>query len=336
MIQFSKTWCKFTTVATILVLIFIAGIVGLSAQTSKDSTESKNQSSSDTTKQNGIFGSGMNLLEIGLFLGGIGAFLGGIAALIRRHKSDPQTPLIQIVESSVYIDNLLKDKRSEEFSRIEKIVQNVEQSSKASFVEKTTADAYRLQQSGRIDEARQKWRALADYAERKNDDLAKRAGISIGYLLPEREDSLVPYSRSSNLKPPDDLEGHMYRNLGEYAGEGIVVGAVLRYFNSPKFEKFSTLQEHNVGSDSHRIVDVALLDRSERLAAIAECKRIGYIGKEWLAQLTEYCRQGDVQFGLFAADTDPSKWTFLRILEDRIIEITRSQFEEELVESGSS
>ena len=118
--------------------------------------------------------------------------------------------------------------------------------------------------------------------------------------------------------------------------EDIVVNAVLRYFNSSKFERFSTVQEHNVGSGSYGRVDVALLDRSGRFAAIAECKRIGYVGKEWLAQLTEYCRQGDVQFGLFAADTDSSKWTFLRILENRIIEITRSQFETGLVESELS
>lgn len=341
MIQSSKMGLMGSVI--IFVLIFIVGMAGLLAQTIHDDGIDKDKLSRDTAKEKGLFGTSISIGD----LGGIGGFVGGITTLvvaivagirflIRRGKSVPQIPLIQIVESSVYIDNLLKDKRSQEFSRVEKIVQNVEQSSKIPFMEKTTADAYRLQQDGRIDEARQKWRAIADYAERKDDDLAKRAGVSIGYLLPEGEDSLASHSRHPNLRPSDHSEVYMYRNLGEHAGEGVVVGTVLRYFNDSKFEKFSTVQEHNVGSDSHRMVDVALLDRSGQLAAIAECKRIGYVGKEWLAQLTEYCRQGAVQLGLFAADTDPSKWTFLRILEDRIIEITRSQFEEELIKSGLS
>ena len=275
----------------------------------------------------------MSLLEICLSLGGIGAFLGGITALIRHHKSDRQMPLIQIVESSVHIDNLLKDRQSGEYSRVEKIVQNVERSPKASFVEKTTVDAYRLQQIGRIDEARQKWRALADYAERKDNNLAKRAGVSIGYLLPEGEQALASHSTDTNLKP-DDGEAHMYRGLGEFAGEGIVVGAVLRYFNGPKFHTFSTAQEHNIGSGLHR-VDVALLNEKGHPAAIAECKRIGYVGKGGVTQLTEYCRRSDTQFGLFAADIDPSKWTFLKILGNKIAEIDRSEFEMEIVKFGS-
>ena len=95
MIQFSKTWCRFTIVSIILVLAFIAGIVGPLAQTTQDSVGDKNQSSSDTTKKDGFLGSGMSLLEIGLFLGGIGAFFGGIAAvvvIIRRKQ-----PQIQLV-----------------------------------------------------------------------------------------------------------------------------------------------------------------------------------------------------------------------------------------------
>ena len=124
--QFSKTWYRFTIVAAILVLMFIASIVGLSAQTSKNSADDKkNQSSGDATEKNGFLGSGMSFLEICLSLGGIGTFIGGIAAAIaisHRRKSEPQTTLIRIVESSVNIDNLLKDKESEEFSLVEKLM----------------------------------------------------------------------------------------------------------------------------------------------------------------------------------------------------------------------
>ena len=329
MTRFSKVWCGFRATAIILVMIFLAGMMGLSAQTTQDGVVEKDKSSSNEIKEIGLFGRSISLKNLGY----IGTFLIGIAAVIAliRRRSD----ITIVIRDSAYVDNLLEDGQSDKLSRVEKVVRSVERNRKAHFVPKVLADAYRLQQNGRIDEARQKWRDLADYAERKDDDLAKRAGVSIGYLLPEGEAVLASQGKDANLKP-DDTQAHVYRGLGEYAGEGIVVGAVLRYFNDSKFEKFSMVQEHNVGSDSHGRVDVALLDRNGQLAAIAECKRIGYVGKEWLAQLTEYCRQGDVQFGLFAADMDPSKWTFLRILEDRIIEITRSQFEAGLVESGLS
>ena len=196
------------------------------------------------------------------------------------------------------------------------------------------ADAYRLQQNGRIDEARQKWRALADYAERKNDDLAKRAGISIGYLLPEREGVLTSQGKDANLKP-DNTQAHVYSGLGKYAGEGIVIGAVLRYFNNRKFNKFSTALEYKIGSGLYR-ADVVLLNEEKRLAVIVECKTIGYNVKTGIDQLYGYLRGSDARFGIFAADTDPAKWAFLKMLENEIHEINRSQFEAELVGSGST
>lgn len=109
--------------------------------------------------------------------------------------------------------------------------------------------------------------------------------------------------------------------------EGIVVGAVLRYFDSSRFESFFTEREYRIQiGASPRRADVVLCNARGKLAAIAECKRIGYIGESGIAQLKDYLRHGSVQFGLFAADTDISKWTFWR-LENEITEITRSQFE---------
>ena len=166
MIQSSKIWRGFTVSSIIFVLIFIAGIVGLLAQTNDDDGIGEDKVSSDTTKGNGFLRSGMSLLEIGLFLGGIGAFVGGIAAavaIIRRKQ-----PQIQVVlATSKDISELLENRQSDESAQVEKVVKNVERNPRASFIDKTIAHAYRLQQNGRIDEARQKWRALADYAEKK-------------------------------------------------------------------------------------------------------------------------------------------------------------------------
>ena len=111
--------------------------------------------------------------------------------------------------------------------------------------------------------------------------------------------------------------------------EGIVVGTVLRYFK--EFEGFSIEREYEIliGTSPCR-ADVVLCDSEGQLAAIAECKKIGYVGESGITQLKDYLRHGGVQFGLFAADTDPSKWTFWR-LGNEITKITRSQFEDGVV-----
>ena len=71
--------------------------------------------------------------------------------------------------------------------------------------------------------------------------------------------------------------------------EGIVVGAVLRYFSSAKFETFSTEREHEIeiGSSPCR-ADVVFRDEVGQLAAIAECKKIGFAGERGMAQLEDY------------------------------------------------
>ena len=63
MIRFSKICSSFTVVVTILFLIFIAGMVGLLAQTTQDGVVAKDETSSDTTKKEGLFGSDISFLS---------------------------------------------------------------------------------------------------------------------------------------------------------------------------------------------------------------------------------------------------------------------------------
>jgi tetratricopeptide (TPR) repeat protein len=193
-------------IVTILILIFMAGMAGLLTQTPQDSVVDKDLSSSDTTKRNGFLGSGMDLEKTILFLvailGGVGACVGGIAAvvaLIRRRK----LPLIQeVLKTSEDIVVLLEDKESKEYASVEKVVRNVERNSKASFFDKAIANAYRFQVDGRIDEALQKWRDIANHAEGHDNDLAARAWFSIGYLHNEQgreEEALSAYDKAIHL-----------------------------------------------------------------------------------------------------------------------------------------
>lgn len=73
--------------------------------------------------------------------------------------------------------------------------------------------------------------------------------------------------------------------------------------------------------------DVVLLD-GEKKIAIVECKGIGDEKPEGIGQLKSYLSASNTRLGVFANDTDPSGWMFLRNLgEDSFDEINRSEFE---------
>ena len=220
---------------------------------------------------------------------------------------------------------------------VEKAVQDVQSDPEPSFIDKILTEIYTLQRNGRVEDVVEKWRSIANIAEGIDNDLASRAWLSIAYLLPKRDNRLDAYDKAMNLNP-NYTRPSRDQSMSEYSRqfhEGIVVGAVLRYFSDSKFEKFSTVREHSIRSGPY-MVDVALLDERGRFVAIAECKNIGYVERSGIAQLTEYCRRSDAQFGILAADTNPSKWTFFKGHEGEFTEIDLSQFEEEVVGSESS
>ena len=118
--------------------------------------------------------------------------------------------------------------------------------------------------------------------------------------------------------------------------EGIVVGAVARYFDTPKFASFSTKREYEIrfGANGNIVgrADVVLLNSEGNPVAIAECKKIGYDGNDGIVQLESYINPTVAKLGLFADNTDPYEWTFLKRNDERTRydEISRSQFEKEL------
>ena len=116
--------------------------------------------------------------------------------------------------------------------------------------------------------------------------------------------------------------------------EGIVVGAVMRYFDSPRFSNFSTKREYRIrwGANKEGRADIALLNSEGNPVAIAECKRIEYDGNDGIVQLEGYINPTVANLGLFADNTDPYEWTFLKRNDERnrYDKITRAQFEREL------
>ena len=117
--------------------------------------------------------------------------------------------------------------------------------------------------------------------------------------------------------------------------EGIVVGAVIRYFTAPRFANFSIRREYPIrfGANIEGRADVGLMNGEGEPVAIVECKRIGNDdGNDGIEQLKSYLNGSGTELGLFADDTDPYEWTFfLRNREQfRFDKITRSEFERKL------
>ena len=220
----------------------------------------------------------------------------------------------------------------EKAPEVEKAIRDVQSESQPSFIDKVLTEIYALQRDGRTEDAVEKWRSIANIAEGTDNNLASRAWLSIAYLLPEGDDRLTAYDKAMDLDP-DYTRSPRNQPISRHSmlfHDTIVVEAVLRYFNDPKFEKFSITQEGITGPDRYR-ADVLLYDEEGQLVVIVECKVNEHIARRTIVQFKEYFRHSDARFGLLTAGTDISKWTFFRILGDEITEINRSQFEEELV-----
>ena len=77
-------------------------------------------------------------------------------------------------------------RESDTAQEAEEAVREVRRNPEASSLARAIADAVSLQRAGRIEEAIEKWRSIANVAEGSDNDLAARAWLSVGYLLYER------------------------------------------------------------------------------------------------------------------------------------------------------
>ena len=105
----------------------------------------------------------------------------------------------------------------------EEAVQEVRRNPQASPLARAIADAYSLQQVGRIEEAIEKWRSIANIAETIDSALAARAWLSVGgCLLYEKrsmedagnniQESVFAFDRAIRLKP-DYADAYCHRGV---------------------------------------------------------------------------------------------------------------------------
>ena len=85
----------------------------------------------------------------------------------------------------------------------ERTLRDFEEVPNLSFIDKAMVEAYKLQKDGRIEEAVEKWRSIANIADENDKNLAARAWSSVGYLLSEQEqaaDAISAYDRAIEMK----------------------------------------------------------------------------------------------------------------------------------------
>ena len=148
---------------------------------------------------------------VGVVLAGVGTLLLGIAA-IRPNSLDVNLNSEDIVK-------IIQALKSEESSRLEESLQNIEDNPKASGVDRDIAEAYRLQLAGKIDAAIEKWRSIANVVEETNSDLAAGAWFLVGYLHSmegEEERALFAYDKAIGLKS-DFTEVYTNRGIAKNA-----------------------------------------------------------------------------------------------------------------------
>ena len=117
--------------------------------------------------------------------------------------------------------------------------------------------------------------------------------------------------------------------------EELVVQAAVRYFTTHKFARFSKEEEYSIQIGSYRErADIALIDMDGELAAIIECKKVGYEGSG-ADPLKSYLSATDTPLGVFVNETDPGGWVFYENQgQNQFKQIDRSQFEGRVLKSG--
>ena len=152
----------------------------------------------------------------------IAAFIGGRFSIkkLNEIKEEAQSYLKEIKKRRDEADSHVKGMTAEVAGtnpdKASEVVENVQQNPESSLIDRAVAAALSLQQQIRIDEAIEKWRAIALIAEESDNDLGARAWFSVGYLLQSKDihdpnAAIDAYNKTLHLGP---INAPAYYNRG--------------------------------------------------------------------------------------------------------------------------
>ena len=159
-----------------------------------------------------------------LTLLGIVAVIGGYLGFKRFREIEAEANrILQDIkahrkESKSIVETMNAELFGKNPDKVGEAVKSVQENLEASLEDKAIAAAGTLQQQGKIDEAIEKWRAIATVATGSDTKLAAQAWFSVGYLNQQKNDvqaAINAYTKAIELKP--DL-AEAYNNRGAAKG----------------------------------------------------------------------------------------------------------------------
>ena len=80
------------------------------------------------------------------------------------------------------LQNMTAETTHNDPDKASEVVKTVQQNPAASLIDRARADAISLQQQGKVEEAIEKWRSIANVVGASDSQLQARAWFSVGYL----------------------------------------------------------------------------------------------------------------------------------------------------------
>ena len=148
----------------------------------------------------------------------------------KEHAEEAKSYVQQIRKSRDEASSLLKEINAEvagkDPEKASKMIENVQQNSDSTLIDKAVAAAVSLQQQDKIEEAIEKWTSIANVSEEIDNDLAARAWFSVGFLISsndtvprktegrknvDRKKAVEAYNKAIKLNPNNN---EYYTNRG--------------------------------------------------------------------------------------------------------------------------
>ena len=138
-------------------------------------------------------------------------------ATSKQHTEDARSLVREIKAKRDEAESLVRmtaEAVGKDPDKTRKAAENVQEDPKASLIDRAIADAVLFQEQGKIEEAIEKWRSIANITDKTNQETGARAWFSVGYLCGERADYKAALDACTKALRLDPNYAEAYYNRG--------------------------------------------------------------------------------------------------------------------------